>query len=114
MNSEKRIAVTLSVALLGLLLSGNHTLLRAQVDTGTVLGVVKDQSGGVIPGAAVTVTNMDESVTATNADTAFRWDSAGQQWVFNIGTKGLAAGATYIYAIKLNDGTAIGFQFGLR
>jgi len=27
----------------------------AQVDTGTLLGTIKDQSGGVLPGATVTV-----------------------------------------------------------
>jgi hypothetical protein len=63
---------------------------------------------------AGTVFNVDETVAATNADTAFRWDSSAQQWIFNISTKSLAAGSTYVYTIKLNDGTAIGFQFGLR
>ena len=29
----------------------------AQVDTGTILGTIKDQSGGVLPGATVTVTH---------------------------------------------------------
>jgi uncharacterized repeat protein (TIGR03803 family) len=63
---------------------------------------------------AGTVANVDETVTATNADTAFRWDSSAQQWIFNISTKSLQAGNTYVYAIKLNDGTEIGFQFGLK
>lgn len=31
--------------------------LLAQVDTGAILGTVKDQSGGVVPGATVTITN---------------------------------------------------------
>ncbi len=63
---------------------------------------------------AGTGTNVEEPVTATNADAGFRWDSTAQQWIFNISTKGLAAGNTYVYIIKLNDGTSIGFQFGLK
>jgi hypothetical protein len=50
----------------------------------------------------------------TAADTAFRWDAANQQWIFNISTKSLAAGNTYVYTITLNDGSSIIFQFGLR
>ena len=61
-----------------------------------------------------TVTNVDESVSSTNADTAFRWDSANQQWIFNISTKNLSANYTYVYAITLNDRSAIEFQYGLR
>lgn len=64
--------------------------------------------------AGTTATSVDETVTATNTDTVFRWDSTAQQWIFNISTKSLAAGNTYVYAIKLNDGTAIRFQFGLK
>jgi hypothetical protein len=50
------------------------TSLPAQVDTGAILGTVKDQSGGVIPGAKVTLTNAGTgvSVTAkTGADGAY-------------------------------------------
>jgi hypothetical protein len=61
-----------------------------------------------------TVTDVDETVAATNADAAFRWDSANQQWIFNISTSNLTAGSTYVYAITLNDGSAINFQYGLR
>lgn len=38
---------------------GNLAPLRAQVDTGAILGTVKDQSGGVVPNATVTVTEKD-------------------------------------------------------
>ncbi|HKS96175.1 MAG TPA: carboxypeptidase-like regulatory domain-containing protein, partial [Terriglobia bacterium] len=46
----------------------------AQIDTGTILGTVKDQSGAVVPGAKVTVTNEGTSfslVTTTGADGSY-------------------------------------------
>jgi hypothetical protein len=72
-----------------------------------------------------TLTTEDDTVYATNNDTAFRWDSTNQQWVFNLSTSNLSAGSTYIYTITLNDGTIVSgttkapagtasFQFGLR
>jgi hypothetical protein len=38
-------------------------VLKAQLDTGAILGTVKDQSGAVIPGAKVTVTNEGTAFT---------------------------------------------------
>jgi hypothetical protein len=35
----------------------------AQVDTGTILGTVKDQTGGVLPGATVTITHEGQGFT---------------------------------------------------
>jgi len=62
-----------------------------------------------------TVTTQVENVVDTNnPDTAFRWDATSQQWLFNITTKNLSAGSTYVYTITLNDGSTILFQFGLR
>jgi hypothetical protein len=62
-----------------------------------------------------TVTTQLENVVDTNTpDSAFRWDATNQQWIFNISTKNLSAGSTYVYTITLDDGSAIGFQFGLR
>jgi hypothetical protein len=63
---------------------------------------------------ADTVTNVDETVSSTSSDTAFHWDATNQQWVFNTSTTSLAAGNTYVYTITLNDGTTIGFQYGLK
>lgn len=53
-------------------------------------------------------------VTSTTPDTSFRWDSSGQQWIFNISTKALGKNTTYVYRITLNDGSTIGFRFGLK
>ena len=38
----------------------------AQFDTATVVGTVKDNSGGVVPGATVTLTNLDTGVTSVH------------------------------------------------
>jgi hypothetical protein len=49
-------------------------LLRAQIDRGAIVGTVRDSSGGVVPNAAVTVTNQATGVTSstrTNAAGAY-------------------------------------------
>jgi outer membrane receptor protein involved in Fe transport len=46
----------------------------AQVDTGTIIGTVKDQSGAVLPGATVTITHEGQAITlstVTRADGTF-------------------------------------------
>src|SRR2546427_5632637 len=48
----------------------------AQLPTGTILGTVKDPSGGVVPGGIVTITNTDTSLTrtgTTGADGSYRF-----------------------------------------
>ncbi len=50
--------------------------LSAQLPTGTILGVVKDSTGGTVAGAAVTVTNVDNGATRTGTtgdDGAYRF-----------------------------------------
>src|SRR5437879_9625314 len=44
-------------------------LVFAQLPTGTVLVVVKDPSGAVVPGASITLTNTDTALTRTGAST---------------------------------------------
>jgi hypothetical protein len=65
-----------------------------------------------IQGTVATEVNVEP--TSTTPDTAFRWDAVGQQWIFNLGTKDLAAGATYTYRIRLDDASSIEFSFGVR
>src|ERR1700676_5035101 len=51
------------------------TLTLAQLPTGTILGVVKDTSGAVVPTATVTIRNTETSQTrtvTTGDDGAFR------------------------------------------
>ena len=57
---------------------------------------------------------VNEAALSATPDPVFRWDSANQHWIFNMSTDNLAANATYVYRISLNDGTAIQFQFGLK
>jgi hypothetical protein len=65
----------------------------------------------VIAGAAMAV---NEEVEARNGDTEFRWSASDQQWAFNIDTKPLQSGRTYVYQVSLNDGTSFTFRFSLR
>ncbi|HXJ91862.1 MAG TPA: TonB-dependent receptor [Terriglobia bacterium] len=51
------------LALFAILLPSPFAL--AQVDTGGILGTIKDQSGAVIPGAKVSVTNLATGLTVT-------------------------------------------------
>jgi hypothetical protein len=51
----------------------------AQVDRATLTGVVKDSSGGVVPGATVTVTNL-----ATNLETHQQTTETGSYQVVNL------------------------------
>jgi hypothetical protein len=78
-------------------------------------GVVKGY--GLVAAASSPTIMVDEDIYSTTPDTAFRWDSTGQQWIFNQGTKNnatLQAGVTYYFAINLNDGSSIYFQYALK
>jgi hypothetical protein len=59
-----------------------------------------------------TITNVDETVSSTTPDTAFRWDPTAQQWIFNTatgaGTTLNTKNVTYWFQITLIDGTIIG------
>jgi hypothetical protein len=61
-----------------------------------------------------TASNVDEAATSTTPDTGFRWDPTAQQWIFNISTKPLSAGSTYVYRVVLNDSSNLDFRFGLK
>src|SRR2546428_5802473 len=54
----------LPVLLIGVILLGGNAV-SAQVSTGTILGVVQDSSGAVIPGVSVTVKNLNTGITRT-------------------------------------------------
>lgn len=51
------------LAIVGLLLSGQHAL--AQATTGQIVGTVTDPTGAAIPGAKVTVTDVSKGTTST-------------------------------------------------
>jgi len=72
--------------------------LPAQVTTGTISGTVKDQSGAVLPGAAVKVTNVENGTVRTSAT-----GSGGEYRIVS-----LPAG---VYEV---DASLSGFQTGAR
>jgi hypothetical protein len=53
--------VLLLLLVIGVLATPSH----AQVTTGTILGSITDEAGGVLPGATVTITNTDTGSTRT-------------------------------------------------
>lgn len=61
-SSLRFLFLALAVSATWLLASGS---LYAQVDFGSIQGTIKDQSGGVIPGAKVSLRNEGTSLTAT-------------------------------------------------
>jgi hypothetical protein len=76
-------------------------------------------ASSVVKSFAITATqggtgSVNETIVSTTPDSAFRWDSTNQQWIFNLGTKNLSAGTKYTYTITLNDGSTINTSFGLR
>ena len=68
--SDKKLVLTairiVLMAVTALLLQG---LLMAQT-SGTILGSVKDQSGAVLPGATISVTNTDTGITRSSVSGA--------------------------------------------
>src|SRR2546422_7201552 len=55
-------------------ISATASVVHAQVDTGTIQGTVKDQSGAVVPGAKVTITHEGTSFalsTLTRGDGSY-------------------------------------------
>ena len=54
-----------SVAIVFGLIFAGLQVTRAQIDTGAILGTVKDQAGAVVPGAKVTLTDEGTGAVAT-------------------------------------------------
>jgi hypothetical protein len=59
---------------------------------------------------------VDESLYsgATTSGTNFRWDSSSQQYIYNWGTKGFAAGYYWRIGVSLDDGQTYYVNIGLR
>ena len=71
--------------------------LAAQVDTGSILGTVRDQSGGAIPNAKVTLTNEGTGVSAT---TQSRPDGSYLFTPIRIGTYSVSAEFTGFRVVR--------------
>ncbi len=62
-SMRKRFAGSRILIAVLLLLAAGPTAIFAQVDTGTISGVVKDSTGAVVPGAAITLMNPATNLT---------------------------------------------------
>ncbi len=59
-------------------------------------------------------TNETVTTTIATAGTTYKWDAAGQQYIYNWNTKGLAAGYWYKVYAQLDDGNTYSVVVGLR
>ncbi|HXE92831.1 MAG TPA: YDG domain-containing protein, partial [Gaiellaceae bacterium] len=57
---------------------------------------------------------VNETVDSTTPDTAFRWSSTDQQWIFNLSTKNLTNNKMYYYKVTLVGGASFMITFGLK
>ena len=57
-------------------------------------------------------TDVNQAVPSVTPHVGFRFGN--QQWFFNMKTKNLIAGNTYVYRITLNDESTIQFQFSMK
>ena len=72
-----------------------------------VASFVLDHTSNGAPG-------VNEAVDSTTPDTAFRWSATDKQWIFNLSTKNLSAGKTYMYKVTLVGGAYFTIVFGLK
>ena len=57
---------------------------------------------------------VNETVDSTTPDTAFRWSSTDQLWIFNLSTKNLTNNKVYYYKVTLVGGASFMITFGLK
>jgi Carboxypeptidase regulatory-like domain len=85
----------------------------SQVISGSLQGVVKDQQGGVVPGAAVTITQTGTGVTystTTNSQGAFRFDQLNiGQYRVEASKEGFKRFTTTV-PVGLGNATALNIQ----
>ena len=88
----------------------------AQVDQGTITGVVADASGGVIPNAEVTITNVDTGFTLTDHTDAkgVYTFSPLKVGVYTVKASAPGFSATQQDKVQVNVGERIGVDVTLR
>ncbi len=109
---ERRAALCTAVALLCLFLTAGAHLI-AQTDTGRIQGSVADQTGALIPGATVTVTNTDTNTSQTvTSDAGGNFSIAALQrgnYKAEVRAQGFAS-QTQNFAIALSQVQALNFK----
>src|SRR5947209_12538092 len=106
---------SVSAAALGLALLG-VTSLNAQVDTGSIVGTVTDQSEAVVSGAKVTLTNegTGASLTATSgADGIYKF-SPVRVGSYNLDVTSQGFQTTKQSGVQVNIGTNVSLNFNLK
>ena len=66
----------------------------------------------IITGTGSQIVNLP--VPSRPPDSAFRFERGEREWEFHIDVSRLSPGSTYVFRIRLNDGSNINFRFGVR
>ena len=104
------LAIFFGVAVLGL------TVLNAQVDTGSITGVVTDASGAVVSGAKVTLTNQGTGAaltTTSGADGVFKF-SPVRVGTYKVEVASQGFQTTTQTGVKVDIGTNVSVNFSLK
>jgi hypothetical protein len=85
----------------------------AQIATGNVYGIAKDESGAVLPGVNVTITSeYGTRTTVTGTDGAFRFLSLNKgDYTVTLALAGFASAAR---KIKVTTGENVELEFGMK
>src|SRR5438874_708969 len=106
---------SVSAAALGLALLG-VTSLNAQVDTGSIVGTVTDQSEAVVSGAKVTLTNLGTGAsltTTTGADGIYKFSPVRVgNYKLDVTSQGFQT--TTQSGVQVNIGANVGLNFTLK
>src|SRR2546430_84343 len=105
---QGRVSIRLRAALLAAALVAIAGPALAQFDRGQIAGIVKDETGGVIPGASVTATNVETRLSRTVVT-----DATGYYIVTALPRVG-SAGEGEVAGLKIGSRRNVGLGAGVR
>src|SRR5215469_77045 len=114
-QSSSRVLRSLFAILMGLALFGVATL-YAQVDTGSITGVVSDASGAVVSGAKVTLTNegTGASLTTTTGSDGVYTFSPVRIGSYKLDVTSQGFQTTTQSGVVVNIGSNVALNFSLK